>query len=171
MSGIKKALRWLNTAITAALALLLCVNLYFISARLITGKPQPTLFGWSWAVIISGSMEPEISIHDLVVAHRQDSYAIGDVITYESESGRSIITHRIIDTAPEGYITRGDANNAADLSPVPQDKVVGRVVKVMPRIGIFLDYLRTPLGLTCIVLLGILLIELPHHLPKAGRKE
>jgi len=169
MAGLKKALRLFNRGVTAILALLLGINLYIIGARLVGNNPQPAVFGWSWAVIISGSMEPEISVNDLVVVHKQKDYAVGDIITYKSESGHSVITHRIVDITPEGYITKGDANNAADFSPVEKSDVIGRVVKAVPNVGIFIDYLRTPLGMTCIVLLGLLLIEIPYLLAK-GRK-
>ena len=164
MRTLKTLVRVLNGLLTALLALLLLCNLYTIAARHITGSPQPAVFGWSWAVVISGSMEPEISVHDLVIVHEEDSYAIGDVITYEYEN--AVVTHHIIADTPEGYITKGEANNTEDRFPVARSAVVGKVAFVLPRIGLVIEFLKTPLGMTCLVLIGFLLIEIPYLLDK-----
>ena len=163
---VGKIFSWL---VTAFLALLLLTNLYMIGARHFTGTAQPAVFGWSWAVVISGSMEPEIRVDDLVVVHKEDSYAVGDVITFQS--GSSVVTHRIAAQTPKGYITRGDANNTDDLSPVPQSSVIGKVAYVVPGVGLLIQYLRTPLGMTCMILIGFLLIEIPYMLDKHKNEE
>lgn len=160
MFVIKKIGKILSGIFTGLLAVILAVNLYTIAARYITGTPQPAVFGWSWAVIISGSMEPEILVDDLIIVHAEDAYGVGDVITYES--GRSVITHRIIDQTAEGFITKGDNNNTQDLEPVPQDAVVGKVRHVIPGVGRYIEFMRSPLGMLCIVLLGVVMIELPY---------
>ena len=155
--------------VTAFLALLLLANLYTIGVRHFTDTPQPAVFGWSWAVVISGSMEPNIRVDDLVVVHEEDSYAVGDVITYQS--GSSVVTHRIVAQTPNGYTTRGDANNTDDINPVPKSYVIGKVTYVVPGVGLFIQYLRTPLGMTCMVLIGFLLIEIPYLLDKRKNEE
>ena len=160
MAVIKTAGRVLSAVLTVLLALLLIANLYTIAVRSITGKPQPAVFGWSWAVVISGSMEPEISVNDLIVVREQDSYHVGDIITYES--GSSVVTHRIVAETEQGFTTKGDSNNTEDPKSVPHGAVVGRVVYVIPGIGLLIEYLRTPLGMTCMVLIGFLLIEIPY---------
>ena len=87
---MKKALKLigkvLSAAITALLAILLCGNLYTIAARALTDELQPAVFGWSTAVVISGSMSGEIEVNDMVVIHREKSYDAGDIITFESGS-------------------------------------------------------------------------------------
>ncbi|MBQ2817899.1 MAG: hypothetical protein IJF16_08220 [Clostridia bacterium] len=45
----------------------LLVNVYVIGARAYLGDPLPTVFGYSWAVIGSGSMEPAIKVNDMVI--------------------------------------------------------------------------------------------------------
>lgn len=171
INWLGRIVSWL---ITALLAVLLTCNLYTIGVRCFTGAPQPAVFGWSWAVVISGSMEPEIQVNDMVIVHEEASYAVGDIITYES--GDSVVTHRIVGETAEGYITKGDANNTEDMYPVPQTAVIGKVVRVIPEIGLVIQYLKTPLGMTCMVLLGFLLIEIPYLLDrrkneKGGRNE
>ena len=169
MSVIRFVGRALNAVLCVLLGLLLVANLYTIAVRNIKGTPQPAVLGWSWAVVISGSMEPEIGVHDLVVVHRQPEYSNGDIITYES--GDSVVTHRITGKTAEGFITRGDANNAYDLYPVAEDAVVGKVVYVIPRVGLFIEYLRTPLGMCCMVFIGLLLIEIPWLLQKGSKSK
>ena len=154
-----KLLRVLSAVITAALALLLAANVYVIAARAVTGEPQPTVFGFSAAVVVTGSMSPAIEPGDLVVCRRSADYAVGDVITFHS--GASLVTHRIVGSTPDSYITQGDANNVADADPVPRGAIVGKVVFTVPKLGIFIEKLRTPLGMTVLVLIGFALIELP----------
>ena len=162
---IKKAGRVLQIVFIIFLSVFLICNLYFILAPGITGNPHPDVFGFSTAVIASGSMEPELSSGDIILMHQQDNYETGDIITFQS--GGSLVTHRIAAITGEGYITRGDANNADDAEPAAQENVLGEVVACIPRAGSFIFFLKTPLGLTILILAGFLLIELPFLL---GRK-
>lgn len=161
--------RILSGALTGFLALVLACNLYTIAMRYFAGVQQPAVFGYSTAVVISGSMSGSIEINDLVVIHRQKNYKTGDIITFES--GESLVTHRIVEETSEGFVTKGDANNAEDVRPVPLERVVGRVVLVVPRAGAAIGFLRTPLGMTCLVLVGLLLIEVPALLDRRKNEE
>lgn len=154
-----KPLRVLSAVITAVLALLLAANVYVIAARAVTGEAQPTVFGFSAAVVVTGSMSPAIEPGDLVVCRQSADYAVGDVITFHS--GASLVTHRIVGSTENGYTTQGDANNVADADPVPRGAIIGKVVFTVPKLGIFIEKLRTPLGMTVLVLIGFALIELP----------
>ena len=154
-----KPLRVLSAIVTVILALLLAANVYVIAARAVTGEPQPTVFGFSAAVVVTGSMSPAIEPGDLVVCRRAADYAVGDVIMFRS--GAAIVTHRIVGDTPDGFTTQGDANNVADADPVPRGAIVGKVVFTVPKLGIFIEKLRTPLGMTVLVLIGFALIELP----------
>lgn len=157
-AAVKRVGRIIHWSLTAFLALLLIANLYTIAARQITGEPQPDVFGWSWAVVISGSMEPAIHVNDLIIVRKQNTYAVGDIISFTD--GNSVVTHRIVEKGDGYYITRGDANNKAD-EPVPQEMVIGKVRATVPRVGLVIEYLRTPLGMLGILLLGLLLIKIP----------
>ena len=161
--------RILSGLLTGFLALILACNLYTIAMRYFAGVQQPAVFGYSTAVVISGSMSGSIEINDMVVIHREDSYAVGDVITFKS--GDSLVTHRIVEETPDGFVTKGDANNAEDTRPVPPEAVVGKVVLVIPGIGLVIEYLRTPLGMTCLVLVGFLMIEIPAMIDRRRNRE
>lgn len=161
----------LQAAVTVLLALLLAGNLYLIGMERLAGAEPPAIFGYSVAVVASGSMEPALSVDDLIVSHRQADYAVGDIITFRS--GGSLTTHRVTAVTEAGYGTRGDANNADDPAVTPPEAVVGRVVAVVPGLGRFLAALKTPLGLTSLVLLGCIILGLPALLRReqAGGEE
>lgn len=101
-------------------------------------------FGVHPAVIGSGSMSPSIETGDVIIVSRvnPDDLNIGDVIQYMADG--YTVTHRIVDMyeTNEGkfFITKGDANELPD-DPVSEARVIGKVVFVIPKIGLF------PLGM------------------------
>ena len=99
---------FLNGFLSVFLLIMLVLNFYTILQRNVMKNDMPKIFGYSYAVVISGSMEPEIQVKDIVYVKEQDSYAVGDVITYEKYG--AFITHRIIDIVDGEYITKGDKN-------------------------------------------------------------
>lgn len=151
--------RVVQIAVTLVLALLLICNLYLIFMEHIVGEESPAIFGYSTAVIVSGSMEPLLSVDDLIFNRAQGSYEEGDIITFHS--GSSLTTHRIISVTDDGYMTQGDANNSADLNIVPENAVVGRVVWSIPHVGSALAFLKTPPGMVILIFTGLCIIELP----------
>ena len=84
-------------------------------------------------------MTPDIAVGSVVIidtAVSPDEVAIGDVITYFSESGTSkTVTHRVIDTESGGFITQGDANIVADRGVVTSEQLIGTVSGSVPYIG------------------------------------
>lgn len=96
-----------------------------------TGDPHASIFGITTHVIISGSMEPNISEGDIIVVKHCDKYEIGDVVTYIREDGLSI-THRIIGIELGGYLIKGDANNYED-GVIATDQILGKAIWMIPR--------------------------------------
>lgn len=150
-----------KTIIIIVLCIFLASNIYSIVVRATTDKVQPSIFGWSCAVVLSGSMEPNILIDDLIVVHEQKDYAVKDVITFQPEGSMSVTTHRIVEQTSEGFITRGDNNNTNDADPITKERIVGKVVLVIPKVGKFISFLQTPLGILSILVIGFLSIEAP----------
>ena len=133
------------TLLLFMISVIIC-NLYFLVEKLVYKENHPSIFGYSIAVVVSGSMADAINIDDLVVIHQDDHYDMGDIITYES--GKSLVTHRIVGKTTEGFQTRGDANNIADINPVKEDQILGKVVKVVPGVGKVLYFFQSPFGLS-----------------------
>lgn len=111
--------------------------------------------------VLTGSMRPAIDPGDLVLVSRAPATAArpGDVITFASPDGRRrTITHRVVSVTPEAgelrFVTKGDANPAAERWSIPAGGRVGKVEATVPLAG----YVAHPLaaGWTRGVLLGLL---------------
>lgn len=149
----------LKAVLLVFIIVILLSNVYTAAAKKLFGQKNPTFFGFTSSVVLTGSMSPAIEPNDLVITHKQSGYSAGDIITFYSEG--SSVTHRIITADTDGYRTQGDANNAADLSPVKDESVTGRVILVIPKIGALFGFVKTPLGMLCFLAAAALLIELP----------
>lgn len=159
MRVVRRTGRICNLILTVLLVIFLSVNLYIIFSRLVTGNKQPTVFGYSAAVVMSGSMSGTIEVNDLVINRKEDVYEVGDVVTFDD--GSALVTHRIVEKTKDGYITKGDANNGADGETITAEYIVGRVILVIPGIGLLIAYLKTTPGLVCLLIIGFLLIAMP----------
>ncbi len=131
----------------------------------------PKLFGISSYTVLTGSMEPTIPVGSIVYAKAADpqSLAVGDVIVFHDGRSALPVTHRIIenDTAAGQVITKGDANEQADMLPISYYDIIGRVCLHIPVIGRLLAPLGTLLGkigIIAIVFGGVLLCEVSRRL-------
>ena len=121
-------------------------------------------------IVMSGSMEPDIKTGSLCFISCDDKDVdVGDVIAYKS--GDMIVTHRIIDVTNDGYITKGDNNDTADLAPVPQNAVMGKAVFSIPRLGYLIMAIKTPRGviITAAVLIVFILIGILNNKARLQR--
>ena len=150
---IKGALR---IGLVALVSLILGVNVYTLIASRIAGNAVPMPFGVGAAVVLSGSMEPELSVGDLVIVAASNDYKVKDVIVFQE--GRAGITHRIVSISGDEFVTRGDANNTED-SPISRAQIKGKVVLAIPFVGYAVDALKTPIGSLVILGLAIFLLE------------
>ncbi len=160
--GAAQRPQWLRTAglvckiVLAVLAgLLLLYDAYMIAARL-SGKPMPRFLGVASAVVVSGSMEPEIGVGDFIVTAARSEYEVGDVVTYIGPDGVST-THRIVAKFGQQYVVQGDANNAPDTFRPSAEDIVGKVVLVLPGFGNVAAFLQTPLGIFVVVAAAVVL--------------
>ncbi|MGE5544383.1 MAG: signal peptidase I [Bacillota bacterium] len=101
------------------------------------------VFSYAPRVILSGSMQPEINIGDVVIIHRipvekvPEEVQVGDIIMFPQNNMK--VTHRVIKAyqvyGNNYYVTKGDANPDPEKEPVPQGNVQGKVVMTIPKIG------------------------------------
>ena len=141
-----------------ALSTVLLSALFFnLSTLWSVGKIQRGGFvtsGYFCAIIGSGSMEPTAFVNDFLLIKSETSYRTEDIITYVSPQG-SLITHRVKEVLDHGYIAQGDANNIPD-EEISRQRVLGRMIFVIPRAGGVIDSVLSPAGITllgCICLL------------------
>ena len=147
------------------LLLILCgmilgVNVYLANANRLAGNQLPMPFGYGAAVVLSGSMEPEFSEGDLIIVNETDVYEINDIVVFQD--GNSLVVHRIINIEGETITTKGDANNTPD-EPINVSTIKGKVLFWIPSAGSVVGFLKTQVGVLCIVAAAIALIEIPHR--------
>lgn len=131
MKILKKIFKWLSNFLIVSLVL---ICLYALITSLILKKEYVNLFGYTFFVVASGSMEDTININDIIIIKINDSYKVNDIITYNDNG--YFITHRVISISETEIVAKGDANNTTD-EVISKDLVIGRVVYYFPLIAIF----------------------------------
>ncbi|MEG2420232.1 MAG: signal peptidase I [Oscillospiraceae bacterium] len=162
---------WKKVALAAGN--LVCLAAILISALigwtvLTTPKGQaPSLFGYSFMTVLTGSMEPNIPTGSLLVVKQVDAQTLekGDIISFYTTLGgydSMINTHRIDEvltgSGELSFRTRGDANSAADPSPVTASQLIGQVIAVSHGFGVAISFLRHQAVFLVLVLVPLLVI-------------
>ncbi len=167
MKTAKAFLKITKCVLVAFMLVILASNIYVMIISSKKTGTHPSVFGFSTAVVVSGSMEPAVGIDDLIVIKSQRSYEVGDVITFSS-SGKLPVTHRIVAINEDGsFQTKGDANNGADVQPVYPADITGKVILVLANGGYVISFLRTPIGLLLITLIMFSVLLIPDKSSEA----
>jgi len=171
MKAFKNISKIISTIISYSCLIILIIiglifTVYIVDVKIQQSKggiPKP-LFGAY--VIISGSMEPNIHVYDVIVSKRTDTTELkeGDVITFYSNDSRFYgvtVTHRIVEVidAEKGiFRTRGDANNVEDDALTIGENIIGKVVMRIPQLGRLQFFLASKGGWLIVVLIPCLAI-------------
>jgi signal peptidase len=150
VKAIKLSLKVIRDILSVVLAVVLLLNLIGVFKKLVLKEDIPLVFGFGYAIILSGSMEPEFYPGDMVVIHKEAMYEAGDIVTFQ-QSGRPV-THRISEETTDGFITKGDFNNSADQEIVKRNQVIGKIIKVIPQAGDAVDFFQSTTGMILILL-------------------
>ena len=84
----------LRFSLMALVAVVVGVNVYLWNAKTLVGNSLPMPFGVGAAVVLSGSMEPTLSVDDLIVFKRVDDCETGDIIVFQDDNQH--IVHRVV---------------------------------------------------------------------------
>jgi signal peptidase len=113
-------------------------------------------------------MEPTIKTGSLVFVRPGSNYSVGDIITFKNKLSDDIknpkltTTHRINSIEEKDgsviYATKGDANNAPDLSKTSKDLVLGKVVFMVPYLGYPVGYAKTQTGFVVLIVIPATII-------------
>ena len=155
--------------ILLALLVLLCVPL-----------TVPRFLGYQVYSVISGSMEPAIPVGSLVYISQMEPGDVQaeDVIAfYGGRDSAAIITHRVVENQVlmGQFITKGDANQAADINPVPYSSFIGKVARSIPHAGSLAEIIAgregkmAAAGLIIAAVLLQILASLLEEKPKSER--
>lgn len=136
------------------------------------------LMGYQVFNVISGSMEPEYSVGDLIFVKEVDPYEIeaDTPITFILNEDLVVATHRVVevDTENQHFYTKGDANDTVDATPVHFNNVIGVPQFSIPLLGYVSDFIQNPPGMyiTAGVLFVIILaVFLPDIISKMKKKD
>ena len=139
------------------------ISIYLTNANKLLGNKLPMPFGYGAAVVRSGSMEPTFSKDDLIFVKETDSIAAGDIVVYQSN--HSMVVHRVVSIEDDVVTTKGDANNTEDL-PFDKSAIKGVVIGWVPKLGMVVNAMKTPLGTVAVLLCAFLMIELSFRKQK-----
>ncbi len=129
--------------ISLILALLLGFAVYGWNASVIAGNKLPMPLGVGMAVVLSGSMEPELSVDDLVFIRKTSNFHEKQIVVYQEEN--ILVVHRIAEIAGDEITTKGDANDSFD-APIHADMIKGEVFFVIPYVGVIVEFLQKPIS-------------------------
>lgn len=121
----------------------------------------PCLFKLRPQIVLSGSMEPEISVGSLAYINEEippEEIRESDIIAYQV--GKSMrVLHRVtkVDAQEQTFQTKGDANREADLGAVEFSQYEGKEVFSLPYAGYVVNLIQSGHNIFWIVaVLGLL---------------
>lgn len=133
------------------------------------------LLGFQVYTVLSGSMEPEYNVGDLLYVKEVDvnSIEVGDPITFVLNEDLVVATHRVVkvDTENQRFYTKGDANEIEDSAPVHFNNVIGVPQFSIPKLGYVSDFVQHPPGMYITIGVGIVLILLVFVPDMIGKKK
>lgn len=153
----------INIVITTLLYTVLISAMAIVVSMRMSGA-DVSLIGYKVKTVLSGSMEPGIQTGSIIAIKEPEpnyTFEKNDVITFITEEEK-IITHRIDEVRKDdgSYVTKGDANDAADLEPVRQENIIGIYTGLtIPYLGYVSTFVNSKEGLALLLILpGIGLI-------------
>ena len=141
-----------------------CVAVIWIGLTAYFGAQNP------FYVVSSGSMYPELAMHDIIVISGHmpfEDVKIGDIIVFDRPKDHDkVIVHRVVavvDDNPKTLRTKGDNNQHSIVGtdyPITKEEYIGTVVHVIPQVGFITKILQPPINYIIIaVIIGIMVIR------------
>ena len=141
-----------------------CVAVIWIGLTAYFGAQNP------FYVVSSGSMYPELAMHDIIVISGHapfEDVRIGDIIVFDRPKDHDkVIVHRVVayvDDDPLTLRTKGDNNQNSIVGTdyhITEEEYKGTVVHVIPQVGYITKILQPPVNYIIIaVVIGIMIIR------------
>lgn len=161
-----KVLTVVGAVLCIILIPILMINVTLIIKSYANKDEVPKIGGYCPLIVLTGSMEPEISSGDLIICKQIEGseVQVGDVIAFfdPDSTGTAVLTHRVTRiTEQDGtlaFITKGDANNAEDRTPVTADRLVGGYQFKISGAGNVAMFMQTTAGLVVCVIVPLVLL-------------
>lgn len=131
-----------------------------------------SILGYQFYNVLTNSMVPQkdnkqphsFYAQDIIIVQKTsyENLKKGDVVSFEIGDGATVLTHRLVDKKNkigrregEFLITKGDANPSQD-PPISADKLIGKVVLVIPKMGIVVNFVRDNIWLCLLFVVSLL---------------
>jgi signal peptidase I len=146
---------------------IIIINCTMILKQFINKDKVPSVGGIFPMIVLTDSMAGTFDSGSLIICKTADPADVeaGDIICFydPTGSGTTTVTHRVarVETDEDGtlsFITKGDANNAEDTSPVPAENLVGVYQFHIDGLGSFAMFMQTTQGLILFIALPVLLL-------------
>ena len=159
---MKKVFNVIKWIVISVLVLFLILNITIVVKSKLNPKEIPSILGYKPFIVLSGSMESDIHVGDLVIVKEIEpsKLEVGDVIAFR-DSEDLVTTHRIVEKVDKEsdicFRTKGDANNTMDNDIVCSSMIEGKLKTKFNKIGNFVLFIQDGLGLA-VVMLSILIV-------------
>ena len=124
--------------------------IWLVLIILVVGFSFPQIYGMKCYIVMSGSMSPDLPVGSAIYVREKNPAEIekGEIITFTTEQGRTMITHRVEENNKEKqfFITKGDSNQCQDTKPVKWENLQGTVVFCIPFAGYVLNFMGSRMG-------------------------
>ena len=161
---MKKIINVLKTLFIILLSVILIMNVYIIIQTKTNPDKVPSMFGYKPFIVLSGSMEKEINIGDLVFVKQVDvkDLKVNDIIAFR-DNENLVTTHRIIKEIKLNnqrcFRTKGDSNNTQDQEVICGKQIEGKYQGKIAKVGKMIMFIKEPIGFT-VIMLSILIISI-----------
>ena len=159
---MKALFKVLKITVISILSIILVLNIYIMVQANLSPNKVPSVFEYKPFVVLSGSMESEISVGDLVFVKNVDVNTLktNDIIAFR-DNENLVTTHRIVDEIKidnkRCFKTKGDSNNEEDEGTVCAKQIEGKYQGKIAKIGNVIIFIQKPLGFT-VMMLSILIV-------------
>ena len=158
------------------IVLIMVVILAIILIKKVMNKEEiPFITNTNAYIVLSGSMEPEIGVGDIVITTsvKQEDIKVGDIISFTK--GTTMVTHRVTEINEENevvtYKTKGDNNNTEDLGVITYDNVVGKYKSKIPKVGHIILFIQKYLIVVIAIFIFFTVFMLTKPQEKVQTKE
>lgn len=158
----QKVSNWLFIAALLVLIPILITNISIMFQANNEKDKVPNIFGYKPFIVLSGSMETEIRVGDMIITKMTDPKTLkkDDVIAFRDHEN-TVTTHRIIDVIEKDgkkyFVTKGDNNDSQDENLVELKDVEGIYITRIPGVGNIFNELAKPTTII-ILFLGVTVI-------------
>ena len=115
----------------------------------------------TYTTTVGDSMEPIFHKGDLALLRPASTYAVGDVVLYESPVLHRPVLHRILVIQNGHYFFKGDHNDFVDPGYATRSELLGKLWVHIPKAGTALSFIGKPQHSAALAGLAVLFLAFP----------